>query len=136
MQIDITALITSPGFDPWDLSNSRANLGQDAGAITWDNCLALNSTTLDTEEKCDAFRDFVRDSGGWTQDEILIWPDAHLNALFAQWVAGDIREGLGDDLPDDPAEWPWEEYEEKAERGSVSSNLSHDGGNVHFYLGC
>ena len=65
----------------------------------------------------------MRSSGGWDDEEIASWTEADLTALCVQWIAGDVREGFGDDLPDDPAEWDWEDYNERAERGSVGSNL-------------
>ena len=34
-EIDVSPLLASPGFDPWDCSNSVANLGQNAGKLTW-----------------------------------------------------------------------------------------------------
>lgn len=68
MQIDVSSLVRNEGFDPWYLCNSRANLGDDAGRTTWRASVALAQQTapapLDTEEKREAFRDFVRDSGG------------------------------------------------------------------------
>ena len=90
-EIDVTPLFASPGFDPWDCSNSCANLGQDAGELTWRASQRAASTLVLTEEQKEAFREFVRSSGGWTRDEIEAWPDAKLTALCVQWVSGDIR---------------------------------------------
>ena len=122
-EIDVSPLLASPGFDPWDCSNSVANLGQNAGALTWQASRRAASALVLSEGQKEAFRDFVRSSGGWDDEEIAAWDDADLTALRVQWIAGDIREGFGDDLPDDPAEWDWEDYNERAERGSVSSTL-------------
>ena len=131
-EIDCTPLLASPGFDPWDCSNSVANLGRDAGELTWRaSQQAAPSLTL-TEGQKEAFRDWVRSSGGWTREEIDMWPGAELTALCVQWVSGDIREGFGDDLPDDPAEWDWEGYNEQAERGAVSSTLYLYGGKLFW----
>ena len=127
-EIDVSPLLASPGFDPWDCSNSVANLGQDAGGLTWRASRSFAPALVLTEGQKDAFRDFVRSSGGWDDEEIAAWSDAELTALCVQWIAGDIREGFGDDLPDDPAEWDWADYNERAERGSVPSTLYlHDG---------
>ena len=127
-EIDVTPLLASPGFDPWDCSNSVANLGQDAGKLTWQASQRAASSLVLSEGQKDAFRDFVRSSGGWDDEEIASWTEAELTALCVQWIAGDVRESFGDDLPDDPAEWDWVEYNERAERGSVSSTLYlHDG---------
>ena len=122
-EIDCTPLFAALGFDPWNCSNSAANLGQNAGALTWQASKSFVSSLTLTDGQKDAFRDWASSSGGWTRGEIEAWPDAELTALCIQWIAGDIRECFGDDLPDDPAEWDWEGYAELAERGSVSHTL-------------
>lgn len=35
MQINITSLIKSPAFVPFDMSNNAATLGDNAGKLTW-----------------------------------------------------------------------------------------------------
>ena len=35
-EIDVTPIFASPGFNPWDCSNSVANLGNQAGRLTWE----------------------------------------------------------------------------------------------------
>ena len=122
-EIDVTPLFASPGFDPWNCSNSVANLGPNAWELTWRASQRHASALVLTEGQKEAFRDFVRSSSDWTREEIAAWSDAELTTLCVQWIAGDIREGFGDDLPDDPAEWGWADYNERAERGSVSSTL-------------
>jgi len=89
MQINITSLADTDAFQ---FSASRAEMGQDAGQITWQNNLAENSTLLDSLEKLETFRDFVRASGGWNREETAAFSDAELNALCHQWIMGDIRE--------------------------------------------
>ena len=127
-EIDCTALFASTGFDPWDCCNSVANLGQDAGELTWRASRRLAPALVLSEGQKEAFRDFVRSSGGWDEEETAAFSDTELTALCVQWIAGDIREGFGDGVSNDPAEWDWEDYNERAERGSVSSTLYlHDG---------
>lgn len=127
-EIDVSPLLDSPGFDPWDCANSVANLGRDAGELTWRASQQAAPSLVLSEGQKEAFRDFVRSSGGWDDEEIALRTDAELTALCVQWIAGDVREGFGDDLPEDPREWDWADYNERAERGSVSSNLYlHDG---------
>ena len=122
-EIDVSPLLASPGFDPWNCCNSVANLGDQAGRLTWEaSKQSAHLLTLSEGQKA-AFRDFVRGSGGWTREEVEMWPDAKLTALCVQWISGDVRECFGDDLPDDPAKWDWEDYNERAERGSVPSTL-------------
>lgn len=131
-EIDVTPLFASPGFDPWNCYNSAANLGQDAGELTWRASQRHASALVLTEGQKEAFRDFVRSSSDWTREEIAAWSDAELTTLCVQWIAGDIREGFGDDLPDDPAEWGWADYNERAERGSVPSTLYLFGGKLFW----
>lgn len=137
MDIEITSLFRpDSNFVPFDLSNNRATLGDDAARLTWNaskEC-AAEITLLDSDEKREAFRDFVRDSGGWTREEIAAWSDTELNALFLQWVAGDVREAFHDA---EFSKWDWADYQERAERGSIVGRIwKGDDGRVFFYIGC
>jgi hypothetical protein len=122
-EIDITHLIGSDEFVPFDLSNNRATLSDNAGELTWQASVETAQSIVSlipTAEHKEAFRDFVRSSGGWTRDEIEQWTDTELDALLLQWVAGDIREAFGDA---DPSDWDWAQYEEDARDGRISSAL-------------
>ena len=117
------------------LSHSIAEGGENAGQNTWNASKkqALNSSPLlNTPEKLQAMRDFTRESGGWNREEIAAWSDNELNALFLQWIAGDVRE-LGADSLD---EIDWEEAEEMQSEGQAPSNIfKGDDGKIYFYLG-
>ena len=127
-EIDCSALLASPSYDPWDCFNSVANLGQDAVGLTWRTSQRFAPALVLSEGQKEAFRDFVRSSGGWDEEETAAFSDTDLTALCVQWIAGDIREGFGDGVSNDPAEWDWEDYNQRAERGSVPSTLYlHDG---------
>ena len=127
-EIDVTPLLASPGFDPWNCCNSAANLGQNAGKLAWQASRRAASALIITEGQKDAFRDFVRSSGGWTREETAAFSDTDLITLCVQWIAGDVRESFGDDLPEDPAEWDWAEYQKESEAGHCPSTLYlHDG---------
>jgi hypothetical protein len=131
MYIDITSLLE---LDLFDLSHSQAEGGESAGQNTWNasKAQAKETTLLDTEEKLEAMRDFARSSGGWTREEIAAWNAEEINALFLQWVAGDVRQAGADSLD----EIDWEEYEEMAMQGRIPSNISKgDDGQISFYLG-
>ena len=123
-QIDITVLLSpkNDNFVPFDLSNNRATLGQDAGKLTWEASkeAAQEICLLDTEEKREEFRSFVKNSGGWTMDEIEKWDSLKLNAMFLQWVAGDIREAFGDEEFEN---WDWKQYEKDCHLGICHSSL-------------
>ena len=96
-EIDCTPLFRSPGFDPWDCSNSRANLGQNAGELTWQASQSFAPALILTEGQKEEFEEFVRSSGGWTREEIASWSDTYLTALCVQWISGDVRNGFRDD---------------------------------------
>ena len=113
-EIDVSPLLASPCFSPWNCYNSIANIGPNAMALTWKASQRAASSLVLTEGQKEAFRAFVRSSGGWTRDEIEAWSDAELTAICVQWIAADIRECFGDDLPDDPAEWDWADYNDQA----------------------
>ena len=124
-EIDITPLVTRHGFDPYNLSNSRANLGENAGKITWENSRheASGCILLESEGQREAFRDFVKGCGAWSAEEIAAWNETELNALLIQWIAGDIREGFGDDLPEKFWRWDWAKYRQQSESGRISGRL-------------
>ena len=138
MNIDITSLLE---MDCFNLSHSAAEGGQDAGRNTWNASKAaaaeMRPPLLDTDEKLEAMRVFAKSSGGWIREEIGEWSADEINALFLQWVAGDVRqcpavEGGADSLE----EIDWQEYEEQAQAGQIPSNLSKgDDGKIWFYLG-
>lgn len=88
-----------------DYSASIAEIGENAGQDTWNAAKSCDWNMLDTDEKRQAFRDWVKQSGGWSQEEIGAWGDVEINALFVQWVSGDIREMEGLDIE------VWPEFE-------------------------
>lgn len=118
MEIDITEFFMNAA--PMDYSASVAEIGQDAGPCTW-NAAKEDSAEymiLNTEEKRQAFREYVKGFGAWSEDEIAAWSEIELNALCMQLLAGDMREAdIGGPDTD------WDEYErlssEGVYRGSV-----------------
>jgi len=137
MEINITKNVTQDTFIPWEMSNSVANMGRDAGRVTWENAkhqAEVEPLVLTTDEEKQAFRDYVQTFGAWDHDEIIGWDDVELRALFWQLVAGDIRDGFGDDLPTDPNEWNWIRYQKDSEAGRCSSRLFLSDDGELFYL--
>jgi hypothetical protein len=131
MEIEITSLLE---MHAPDLSASRMELGDDAGRITWQAAKeqAEETPILNTPEKLDAMRDFARASGGWDAEEVAAWDAEEVNALFLQWIAGDVRELGADTL----AGIDWTEAEEMQREGQASGNLFRaEDGRVFFYLG-
>jgi hypothetical protein len=131
MEIEITTL---SGMNCFTLSHSAYEGGENAGQNTWNASKkeAENTQLLNTPEKLEAMRDFASESGGWNREEIAAWSDNELNALFLQWIAGDVRE-LGADSLD---EIDWDEAEEMQSEGQASSNIfKADDGKIYFNLG-
>jgi hypothetical protein len=131
MEIEITSLLE---MHAPDLSASRMELGDNAGNITWQAAKdqAEETPLLDTPEKLDAMRDFARSSGGWNAGEVAAWDAEEVNALFLQWIAGDVRELGADTL----ADIDWTEAEAAMAEGQAPSNIFRaDDGRIYFYLG-
>ena len=132
MDLDITKFFQTAA--PSDYSASVAEIGARAGLDTWNAACddAPDYPLLDTDDKRDAFRDYVRMFGAWSPKEIKAWTDAELTALLMQFIAGDIREaGLTpQSTPED-----WARYEKDAESGRVSGRLYYSNGSVYYSLG-
>lgn len=131
MEINITKFFTENAA-PMDYSASVAEIGANAGRDTREAAKdgAGFFQFIDTPEKIEAFKKFVLDSGGWSLEEINSWTVRELNALFLQWIAGDIRECLEWDVDD-----VWANYEEMAQAGEVPSRLfKTESGEVYFDL--
>ena len=128
MQIDITSLLEK---DQFPLSHSRAEGGQNAGQETWQASFeaAKETRLLDTEEKLQAMRDFAKESGGWTEEEIAAWSSQEINALFLQWVAGDVRQcpAILDEITFEErgGEWYFQTPKDKAEGMEDGPHESH-----------
>ncbi len=131
MDLNITHFFQTAA--PMDYSASRAEIGDNAGPDTWRAACddSEDYMILDDTKKRMAFRSFVAQSGGWTDDEIVAWNSVELNALCIQWIAGDIREaGIDTQNPD------WEEYETGSNAGQYAGRISRgDNGQVYFYIG-
>ena len=131
MEINITPLFSKN--QAFLYAASVAELGENAGQITWNNALkaADEYNFLDTGEKRSAFREFLADTGGWSRNEIFGWTRSELDALFIQFVSGDIREGgLNVPYPD------WEQYQEDCEAGIASGRIfKSEDGQVYYYIG-
>jgi hypothetical protein len=124
MEIDVTDFLAST--DCSMLSGSVAELGTDAGRITWQNSIdtVKEFNPLPDDAALQEFRDWLRPWGGWSDDEIAAMSDEHLRALCAQWIASDWRECF---------EWPehadgpdWAFYESMACEGTCPSSFYRD----------
>ena len=134
MEIDVTEFVKYG--EPYKYSASAAEMGSEAGRITWRNAKeeAERTPLLTTPEAIKALRGWARESGGWTREEIAAWSDTECNALFLQIISGDLRElesvCMGDDGKID-----WSKAEELADYGTVNGCLYPSGDRFFYYLG-
>ncbi len=134
MEINITRLATSE--TPWrDYSASQAELGPDAGRLTWNYaCEDAQEYALFPESDCDEVRAHFREYGAWDDDELSAMSHGELQALLLQSIAGEVREVPSDHEEFSP-EW-WVDYGEACERGQACGQLGHgDGGQVYYSIG-
>lgn len=118
MELDITEFFNSAR--PEYYSASVAELGNDAGRITWENAIDCEFVLLKTDEEREAFRNFVRQFGDWSDGEIAAWSDEELNALCVQFVSGDMREA---DLHSGMTSEDWADYQKRCEEGVYSGRI-------------
>lgn len=120
MDLNITEFFNTA--EPFNYSASVAEMGNNAGRITWNNAVDDSKVfnLLDTDEKREAFKRFISGFGAWTEEEVNAWSNDELNALCIQFISGDMREaGLHADMTVDE----WLEYEKECERGTYSSRI-------------
>jgi hypothetical protein len=118
MELNITKFFTEAC--PMDYSASIAEIGNDAARSTWQaaNDDSDDFPMLDSDDKREEFRRYVKTFGAWEDSEIRSWSDSELNALLIQMISGDIREAnLDTENPD------WTQYEKDSESGRVSGRI-------------
>jgi hypothetical protein len=127
MELDVTHLVEE--VDCGMLSASQAELGPDAGRITWANSMEeAAARPLLRPDQLDDARQWIADLGAWTRDAIAVWPDEEVQAFIVQYAAGDVRT-YEDHYPD------YETYRLAAEQGRTSGNLWRaDNGRWFFSL--
>ena len=111
--------------DCMQLSGSRAELGQDAGQLTWRNALELAGRhPLVTWENDEEIRGYFRDYGAWDSEEIAAWSHLEMSAMLLQEAAANFRDF------EDHCGGDWEEYNRQAENGRIRGQLWAEGDKV------
>lgn len=131
MEIKITEFFKSAA--PMDFSASIAEIGENAGEQTWRAALeeAEDTQLLINQEQIEAFREFAI-SCGFSEPDLS---DTELQALFIQWIAGDMRQ-MGLNRSSDFDSINWEEIEEAQKQGQIPSNIYRGtDGEIYFYAG-
>lgn len=139
-ELDVTAIVAS--IAPRDYSASVAELGNDAGRITWEaaceDARELFGDTFDRE----SFDAYFSGFGAWDDEELAAHTDEECAALMLQFIAGDMREADFSSYADieggaEPFtdEW-WPQYEKASEAGTVAGRFFRaDDGRVFYYIG-
>ena len=129
MEIDVTHMVEAADDMPM-LSGSRAELGDNAGPLTWNNSVQFgrDRPLLTTDDMREAARAHFREYGAWSEEEIAAWSEDELQGITCQDVAAAVREM---ELAEDD-----EDYQRLCEAGTLSGRLSKgDNGRWYFYLG-
>lgn len=129
MELNITALVAD--IDPCYYSASRAELGEDAGRITWENSMDRVEETpiLETDEQRQEVRDYFKGYGAW-DDEIAAWTNQELDALLLQEISSNLRKAEHYGGLDS------EEYEAAIKDGQVIGNVYRgNDGEVYIEIG-
>jgi hypothetical protein len=93
LELNITKYFENGANDPYYMSGSVANLGSNAGKLTWNNSLdASDGELLTSEEACQDTRDWIRSFGAWSDDEISSYTNTELEAFILQHAASEINE--------------------------------------------
>lgn len=125
MEIEVTNMVNDSDYMPY-LSGSVAELGDRAGALTWDNSqeYAKRSPLLKPEQ-CEEAREYFASLG--FGDEARGWSDAETQAAMIQDVASAIREmEMYEDV------WA---YQVASVNGQTSGRLFRDDdGEWYFYV--
>lgn len=84
-------------IEPWDVSNSVANLGPRAGELTWGNALRIAEDHAEwllspLADALDYTQRWAKETGAWDAEERASWTDEETLALLVQNVASELRE--------------------------------------------
>lgn len=100
LEFDVTPLFADK-LDAYMLSNSVANLGDNAGQITWDNALeAATEYPLVTDENREEVIYWIKQWGAWSEGDLIQWTNQSLSAMVWQFAASDFREHWEDHVSD------------------------------------
>ncbi len=119
MEIDITDFVRTA--ETHEFSASRAELGDNAGKITWANAVAeAGNTRWITDETRDEFEAWVKEFGAWSRDEIKAWSLDECNALLIQFISDDLNELESLCYSDDDEfSIDWDEAERLSQEGTT-----------------
>ncbi len=129
-EINITRFVRTYRDCMVRFSDSIANSGlQNIGSVTWRNaCEAMADESAWFTADLDTLREHFAGYGAWEREELDAMGGAELNALLAQFVAGDFVER---ERARERGKAALRDYEE-----SQGGRLSGSRGRWFYYLGC
>lgn len=136
MQLDITDYVSST--DHCLVSASVAELGANAGRITWQNAMeeSKGAKILESDDAINTARDWLEGFGAWSRDELDSMTSEEVRALILQFISGDIREAESLAPGDGAGGIDWEAYGDLASHGTCPGRCYlGDDDRVYFYLG-
>lgn len=125
MELNITNILKQGDALKY-LSGSAYELGDNAGTVTWGNCLASELLTL-TNEQVEKLRDYFACFGAWTEEELSKFSHKEITALTLQDIASQCREFLEEYESE-------EEYRRAAEVGTARGMIYSHEGEYYIYL--
>ena len=129
MELNITNIINNA--NPFNYSASVAELGENAGKVTW-NAANRDADSMLSGENFDreAYDAYFKGFGAWDKAERDTMSDTEFRALMLQFIAGDMREA---NIHSNMTDEEWEEYE--ASDNYAGRIGRGDNGQVYFYIG-
>lgn len=105
---------------------SVAEIGRDAGRITWDNAKHSEYRYI-TEDNKETVLDYFLSYGAWEREEIA--DTETLNALLVQEIAHELRDF------EDLADSNWMEFEKLSIEGVISARIFSADNKTYIYIG-
>ena len=90
LELNVSELVNDTHFEASNHISSVAEMGQDAGKITWNNSLNSDCNLITNDEIKNEVIDHFKGFGAW--DNLDSWTTNELNALLIQEVSSSIRE--------------------------------------------
>lgn len=128
MELNITNIVNNT--DPFNYSASNAELGPNAGKITW-NAANRDADELLSGENFDreAYDKYFKGFGAWDKAERDAMSDTEFRALMLQFIAADMRDA---DIHPNMTDEEWAAYEASDNAGRIGRG---DDGQVYYYIG-
>lgn len=132
--LDVSAIVRA--IEPARYSASVAELGPNAGQITWEAARTDARAMFGNQFDRETFDAYFRGFGAWDADELATHTDEESAALMLQFIAGDLRDCEFSDWPERfTPEW-WREHDAASQAGTIGGRFGlADDGRILYYIG-